>query len=38
MPGMYLSGLIVLLLVALVVAGGFALRSLRTFVRNLWPH
>ncbi len=39
MPQMFLSGLLVLLLVAVaVVAGVFGLRSLRAFVRALWPH
>jgi len=38
MPLMVLSGLLVLLLAVLVVAGVFGLRSLRAFVRALWPH
>jgi len=38
MPPMFLSGLLVLLLAAVVVAGVFGLRSLRALVRNLWPH
>jgi hypothetical protein len=35
---MFFSGLLVLLLAAVVVAGVFGLRSLRAFVRALWPH
>ncbi len=38
MPDMFLSGLLVLLLAAVVVAGILGLRSLRAFVRALWPH
>ncbi len=35
---MFLSGLLVLVLAAAVVAAVLGLRSLRAFVRALWPH
>ncbi len=38
MTEMFLSGVLALLLAAAVVTGVVGLRSLRAFVRNLWPH